>query len=163
MIYVFKPTCLRTRSTRRSHRCFRTETHRSDSPRSDHLTSRSIRRARCSLVLTVGSPRPRSRAVSKKARTCITETCTFADGRTTTSTTVELVGGEAWAVRNASLERLGGVRDCPRFRSCAPTRQPRRRKGMSAIPEHGLSDAKHKEIKGILPAAVRRSKQPAIA
>ena len=30
-------------------------------------------------------------AVSKKARTCITETCTFADGRTTTSTTVEMV------------------------------------------------------------------------
>jgi hypothetical protein len=33
-------------------------------------------------------------SVSKKARTCITETCTFADGRTTTSTTVELVSGE---------------------------------------------------------------------
>jgi hypothetical protein len=31
--------------------------------------------------------------VNKKARTCITETCTFADGRTTTSVTVEMVGG----------------------------------------------------------------------
>ena len=30
--------------------------------------------------------------VNKKARTCITETCTFADGRTTTSVTVEMVG-----------------------------------------------------------------------
>jgi hypothetical protein len=69
----------------------------------------------------------------------------------------------AWAVRSASLERFGGVRDCPRFGSRAPTRQPRRRKGMSAIPEHGLSDAKHKEINGILPAAVRRSKQPSVA
>jgi hypothetical protein len=34
---------------------------------------------------------------------------------------------------------------------------------MSAIPEHGLRDAQHKQIKRILPAAVRRSKQPAVA
>jgi hypothetical protein len=34
---------------------------------------------------------------------------------------------------------------------------------MSAIPEHGLRDAKHKKINGILPAAVLRSKQPAVA
>jgi hypothetical protein len=28
-----------------------------------------------------------------QARTCVTETCTFADGHTTTSVTVEMVGG----------------------------------------------------------------------
>jgi hypothetical protein len=34
---------------------------------------------------------------------------------------------------------------------------------MSTIPEHGLGDAKHKKIKRILPATLRRSKQPAVA
>lgn len=31
--------------------------------------------------------------INKKARTCVTETCTFADGRATTTVTVELVSG----------------------------------------------------------------------
>jgi hypothetical protein len=31
--------------------------------------------------------------VSNKARTCVTETCTYADGTSTTSVTVELQGG----------------------------------------------------------------------
>lgn len=31
--------------------------------------------------------------VNKQARTCITETCTYKDGTSTTSTTVEMVGG----------------------------------------------------------------------
>ena len=52
--------------------------------------------------------------VNKKARTCISETCTFADGTSTTSTTVELVnGGGSPGQRKPKLQTApltGGVK-----------------------------------------------------
>lgn len=47
--------------------------------------------------------------VNKKARTCITETCTFADGRTTTSVTVEMVGGATGATGGTKKPLAGQV------------------------------------------------------
>jgi hypothetical protein len=38
-------------------------------------------------------------AKNKQARTCVTETCTFADGHTTTSVTVEMLGGTGGGTR----------------------------------------------------------------
>jgi hypothetical protein len=48
-------------------------------------------------------------AKQKKARTCVTETCTFADGRTTTSVTVELQQGGKKTVRPAETGQVGNT------------------------------------------------------
>jgi hypothetical protein len=49
----------------------------------------------------------------KKARTCVTETCTFADGRTTTSVTVELQQGGKKTVRPVEAGRTVDVGNSP--------------------------------------------------
>ena len=48
-------------------------------------------------------------AKEKKARTCITETCTYADGRTTTSVTVELQQGGKKILRPAEVGRTVNI------------------------------------------------------
>jgi hypothetical protein len=45
-------------------------------------------------------------AKEKKARTCVTETCTFADGRTTTSVTVELQQGGKKIIRQVEAGKM---------------------------------------------------------
>jgi hypothetical protein len=46
-------------------------------------------------------------AKQKIARTCVTETCTYADGRTTTSVTVELQQGGKKTVRPTEAGQVG--------------------------------------------------------
>jgi hypothetical protein len=48
-------------------------------------------------------------AKEKKARTCVTETCTYADGRTTTSVTVELQQGGKKIVRQVEAGRVVNI------------------------------------------------------
>lgn len=48
-------------------------------------------------------------AKEKKARTCVTETCTFADGRTTTSVTVELQQGGKKIVRPVEVGKIVNI------------------------------------------------------
>ena len=48
-------------------------------------------------------------AKEKKARTCITETCTYADGRTTTSVTVELQQGGKKILRPVEAGKMVNI------------------------------------------------------
>src|SRR5688572_23553374 len=75
-------------------------------------------------------------------------------------------GKERLAVRRASLgvsSACSGDGSIARSEGRATAGKPGRGEGIGAITEHGLRDAKHEKIKRILPATVRRSKQPAVA
>lgn len=63
-------------------------------------------------------------AKEKKARTCVTETCTFADGRTTTSVTVELQQGGKKTVRQVEVGRMVNIGDKSVMSVTPTTRAP---------------------------------------